>query len=444
MATAPALILAAPASGQGKTVLTLALLRWLRNQGIAVASFKVGPDYIDPAFHQAATGRPCFNLDGWAMDDGLLGGIAAKVAVGAGLVIGEGVMGLFDGANDGTYGGTGSTADLAAQLDIPVVLIVDVRGQAASAAAVVHGFHTRRPGLPLAGVIFNRVGGAGHVQSLHDAMSDVPVPVLGYVPRDERLALPDRHLGLVQAVEHAALDTFLDDAAALVGDLVDTDALTALARPLAASADAATTFPPLGQRIAVARDTAFAFAYPHILAAWSDAGAAVLSFSPLADEAPAADADAVFLPGGYPELHAGRLAANATFLAGLHAAAARGIPVYGECGGYMVLGEHLTDANGQTHAMAGLLPVATSFAKRKMHLGYRTATLAADCALGPAGTAFRGHEFHYATMITADPAAPLFTARDARGQSLGEYGHIRSPVCGSFLHLIAADGDRRA
>jgi len=434
MPAAPALILAAPASGQGKTVLTLALLRHYRNQGVAVASFKVGPDYIDPAFHTAATGRPCRNLDGWAMDGATIGAIAGRTADSADLVVGEGVMGLFDGAPDGR----GSTADLAAQLDIPVVLIVDVRGQAASAAAVVHGFHTRRPGLPLAGAIFNRVGGEGHVRALHDAIADVPVPVLGYVPRDARLALPDRHLGLVQAVEHGELDGFLDGAAELVGSHVDTAALTALARPLAGTAGAI-PFPPLGQRIAVAHDTAFAFAYPHILDAWHDAGAEILPFSPLNDEAP--EGDAVFLPGGYPELHAGRLAANQTFLAGLRAAAARGIPVYGECGGYMVLGERLTDADGAVHAMAGLLPVATSFAERRLHLGYRTATLTADSVLGPAGTAFRGHEFHYATTVTSDPAGPVFAVADGRGNSLGGAGHVRGPVCGAFLHLIARAPD---
>jgi len=436
MFAAPALILAAPASGQGKTVLTLALLRHLRNQGVAVSSFKVGPDYIDPAFHQAATGRPCFNLDGWAMDDGMLAAVAAKAGAEAELVIGEGVMGLFDGAPNGISGGTGSTADLAVHLDIPVVLIVDVRGQAASAAAVVHGFHTRRPDLPLAGVIFNRVGGDGHIQSLRDAMADVSVPVLGYVPRDPRLALPDRHLGLVQAMEHTALDTFLDEAAALVGAHVDTAALTALARSRDSKVATPIPFPLLGQRIAVARDTAFAFAYPHVLMAWHDAGAEVVPFSPLADEAPNAGVDAVFLPGGYPELHAGRLAANGTFLDGLRKAAERRIPIYGECGGYMVLGERLTDADGHSHAMAGLLPVETSFAERKLHLGYRTATLAGVCILGPTGTPFRGHEFHYASTVRNDAADPLFAIRDARGLSLGDTGHIRGSVCGSFLHLI--------
>ncbi|MEO5376140.1 MAG: cobyrinate a,c-diamide synthase, partial [Alphaproteobacteria bacterium] len=336
----------------------------------------------------------------------------------------------------------GSTASLAALTGWPVVLVVDVRGQAASAAAVVQGFARHRPGVTITGVVFNRVGGPRHEAVLRAALArHAPdVAVLGCLAADARLALPSRHLGLVQAVEHPDLEAFLDAAAAVVAASVDVERLVALSRPLRLSAEGlpATPLPPPGQRIAVARDQAFAFAYPAVLDGWRTAGAQVSTFSPLADEPPPADADAVILPGGYPELHAGRLAANGRFLAGLRAAAARGAAVLGECGGYMVLGRVLVDAAGTGHAMAGLLPLATSFASRRLHLGYRVAVLAGDGPLGGEGAAFRGHEFHYATILDegGEDARPLFHISDAGGRSLGTAGLSRGRVAGSFIHLI--------
>jgi cobyrinic acid a,c-diamide synthase len=486
------LIVAAPASGSGKTVVTLALLRALARAGVRVASFKVGPDYIDPAFHAAASGRPCVNLDPWAMRPATVAGLLDEICRGADLVIGEGVMGLFDGAADGT----GSTADLAAATGWPVIFVVDVRGQAASAAALVRGFAAHRADVAIAGVVFNRVGGETHGETLRRAMAvlaqdarhDRPasfdelgtreslggtkndshpelaprvkpgegrtapipawpaggsgrdIPVLGCLPRSESLAMPERHLGLIQAAEQTDLPAFLDRAADLAERHLDLALLRSLARPLQAARPPLALdeagLPPLGQRIAVARDVAFAFAYPTQLARWRAAGASLSVFSPLADEPPAADADAVYLPGGYPELHAGRLAGNAAFLGGLRAAAARGATVYGECGGYMVLGESLTDAGGQAHAMAGLLPLTTSFAERRLHLGYRQAVLTSDCALGRGGSAFRGHEFHYCVVSGEGLDDPLFRCRDARGEPLGDSGRRRGTVMGSFVHLI--------
>ena len=436
--SAPALIIAAPASGSGKTVLTLALLRLLARQGLAVASFKVGPDYIDPGFHAAATGRACFNLDGWAMRPGTLTGLAAAAAEGAQLVIGEGVMGLFDGAVDGT----GSTADVAALLAAPVVLVVDVRGQGQSAAAVVAGFQAHRADVCIAGVLFNRVGGPGHEAMLRDALAPSGMPVLGCLPRDAALVLPERHLGLVQAREAAHLGPFMDAAADLLARHLDVDGLRGLARPMGGVENPAAGPPPLaplGQRIALADDAAFAFSYPHVVAGWRRAGAEITAFSPLADEAPGPGCDAVFLPGGYPELHAGRLAANGGFLDGLRAAANRGAAIYGECGGYMVLGRTLTGADGQTYPMAGLLGLQTSFAERRLHLGYRRLTLAANGPLGGAGAAFRGHEFHYATIVAEDGGDSLFTATDAAGKQLGALGRRAGAVAGSFIHLVDRD-----
>jgi cobyrinic acid a,c-diamide synthase len=345
------------------------------------------------------------------------------------------VMGLFDGAADGR----GSTADLASLLDLPVVLVVDARGMAASAAALVEGFTRHRDDVEVAGIIFNRVGSEGHEKLLRRACDDrFAQPVLGCLPEDPRLELPERHLGLVQADELPDFDDVLDRAAAIVAAQVDLKRLVRLARPfgLGLYGPPARPLRPLGQRTAVARDLAFAFAYPAVLDGWRIAGAEILPFSPLADEPPDARADAVFLPGGYPELHAPRLAGNQAFLRGLRAAAARGASVYGECGGFMVLGEALVDRQGESHVMAGLLPIATSFAEPRLHLGYRRIRLLAPSPLGQAGTTYRGHEFHYASLIEADGAPPLFEISDARQQPLGQTGARTGAVCGSFLHLI--------
>jgi cobyrinic acid a,c-diamide synthase len=429
------LILAAPASGSGKTTLTLALLRHLKRRGQRIASAKVGPDYIDAAFHAAASGTPCLNLDCWAMRRETIAALVGALERTADIVLCEGAMGLFDGAGSA---GRGSTGDLAALTGWPVVLVVDVAGQAGSAAALLRGFMSHRADVPVAGVVFNRVGGPRHAamleNSVHTALPDLRI--LGHVPRHAELALPERHLGLVQAAEHPDLPGFLDRAGELVSGAIDLDALLALARPSRIAAlPAARPLAPLGQRVAVARDVAFAFAYPAMLEGWRQAGAELSLFSPLADEAPDADADAVFLPGGYPELHAGALAARNIFLRGLRRVAA-GAAIYGECGGYMVLGQGLVDAAGQRHAMAGLLPLETSFAERRRALGYRQAELAATGPLGAAGTGFRGHEFHYATIVSEGAGAPLFTVADADGGALGAAGRIQGGVMGSFLHLV--------
>ena len=433
--SAPGLIIAAPASGSGKTVVTLALLRALRAAGVAVASFKAGPDYIDPTFHARASGRRCLNLDSWAMRIETLAGLTDDLARDAGLVIGEGVMGLFDGAVDGR----GSTADLASLFDLPVVLVVDARGMAASAAALVEGFTRHRDDVEVAGVIFNRVGSEAHAALLRRACDDrFAQPVLGCLPDDARLELPKRHLGLVQADELPQLDHFLQGAATLIAAHVDLTRLHRLARPfgLGLYGPPARPLRPLGRRIAVARDQAFAFAYPAVLDGWRTAGAELCFFSPVADEAPDFSADAVYLPGGYPELHAGPLAANRTFVEGMRAAARRGAFIYGECGGFMTLGERLIDRRGQSHAMTGLLPVVSSFAEPRLHLGYRRMRLLAPSPLGQPGISYRGHEFHYAQLVQPGDAPRLFEVTDASHRSLGQAGAQVGNACGSFLHLI--------
>ena len=428
---ASGLILAAPASGSGKTVLCAGLLAHFRKSGRAMRAFKAGPDYIDPGYHRMASGRDCVNLDPWGMRQETLARRAAALCAGADLVIGEGAMGLFDGARDGT----GSTADLAARFRLPVVLVVDARGQGASVAALAEGFVNHRPDVAVAGVILNRVASAAHERLLRDALDARSIAVFGAVPRAEALSLPSRHLGLVQACESEG--PWVEAAATVVAKSIDTDALAALARPLLAGpATPGAAIPPLGQRIAVARDEAFGFCYDALMEDWRAAGAEVVPFSPLADEAPDAAADAVYLPGGYPELHAGRIAGARRFLDGLRAAAARGAVLFGECGGYMVLGRGLTDADGRRHAMAGLLPLETSFQERRLALGYRRACLAADGPLGMAGTAYCGHEFHYCRTVSEGTARPLFAASDATGAPLGVAGMSVGTVSGSFIHLI--------
>ncbi len=437
-------VIAAPSSGSGKTVVTLGLIRHLAARGGGVASAKAGPDYIDPAFHAAAAGGQCLNLDPWAMRPETLAGLAATAAGDAEITVLEGVMGLFDGAFVKPGEKDGSTADLARLTGWPVVLVIDARAQAGSAAAVLKGFAEYRADVTVAGVIFNRVGGARHGDMLRRAseQSSPGIPVLGCLPRAEGLSLPERHLGLVQAVEHPDLEDFIENARALIAEHVDVETLLALARPLAlgGGGQAGPPLEPLGQRIAVARDTAFAFSYASVIGGWREAGAEVSEFSPLEDEAPEADADAVYLPGGYPELHAGRLAAAGNFLGGLRNAAEGGARIFGECGGYMVLGRGLVDAEGRRHAMAGLLGLETSFAEAKLHLGYRRLKTVSEGPLGARGTAFRGHEFHYAKVIGEDGGGALFEAEDAEGNDLGAVGLaggvFGGRVAGSFIHLI--------
>lgn len=431
----PGLLVSAPASGTGKTTVALGLLRALRDDGLSVQPFKSGPDYIDPAFHEAAAGRRSFNLDSWAMDECLFATIAAE-ASGADIVVAEGSMGLFDGVAGRGASGFGSSAETARQAGWSVLLVVDVGGQAQSSAATALGFKAYDPELPFAGVILNRVASPRHERLARLGMDRVGMPVLGVLPRRGDLQLPERHLGLIQAVEHPDLERAISDYAAFLREHVNLDALREIASSTSLPAPGALPNPP-AQRIALARDAAFSFAYPHLLEGWRRAGAEVMPFSPLADEAPDASADLVWLPGGYPELHAGRLADSSRFMDGLrrHAAAR---PVHGECGGYMVLGEALVDKDGNGHRMAGLLGLVTSYEQRKFHLGYRRAVLVAGMPGFGAGCALRGHEFHYSTILE-QPDAPLAEVFDADGKAVPETGSVREHVTGTFFHLIAGE-----
>jgi cobyrinic acid a,c-diamide synthase len=333
---------------------------------------------------------------------------------------------------------------LAARWNVPALLVLDVAGQSQSAAAVAAGFAGYDPAVRLAGVILNRVGSERHRTLVTEAVARRGVPVLGAIPRDAALVLPERHLGLVQAQEHGDLAERLARLADAVETHCDVDAICASAKAWMAGTSPGMTsgevsaLPPPGQRIALASDAAFSFVYPHLLAAWRGAGAEILTFSPLADAAPPDHCDVCWLPGGYPELHAGALAATQTFRVGLARFAATR-PVHGECGGYMVLGEGLVAADGTRHAMTGLLGHATSFAERRLHLGYRAARLLAACPVGAAGTRVRGHEFHHASLIERGADAPLAELRDAQGQPVAESGSRRGNVSGTFFHVIARE-----
>ena len=421
---AKGLVIAAPHSGSGKTLVTLGLLRALKNRGVKVTSAKAGPDYIDPAFHAAATGLPCINLDYWAMGVEAVRFHAGTQAREAELIIIEGVMGMFDGPQ----GAKGSTADLAEALRLPVVLVVDAAKQGQSVAALVEGFRSFRPGVDLAGVILNRVSSDRHEAILHEALSAISIPVLGVLRQIDSLALPSRHLGLVQAQENQQLEAFIERAASRVSRETNLDKILESATSFESYKISELFLPPLAQTISVARDEAFSFAYPHMLQSWRNQGAQLNFFSPLANDTPPR-ADAIFLPGGYPELHAGKLAANNDFLEGLRNF--KGL-IYGECGGYMVLGDGLIDAQGQRHAMAGLLPLTTTFAKRKLHLGYRKLQPLG----GPWKLPLRGHEFHYSTIEAQGGGEPLFQASDAAGNELGLIGQRVGKAMGSYAHVI--------
>ena len=436
------LVIAGLGSGSGKTTLTLGMLRALTRRGIDVGAAKSGPDYIDTAFLTAACGTDAVNLDSHAMPQTMLRDLAHRQA--ARLLLIEGVMGLFDG----TDGGSGSTAALAGVLGLPVLLIIDVRHQAQTAAAIASGMGALlAPDSQLAGVVLNRVASDRHEALIAKALASHDIPLFGCLPASAEIEVPSRHLGLVQAADLAAenaLESRLDAAADLVATHLDLDGIIAAAGPLtkpdapnnaSTSSSAFSTFlNPPGQRVAIAADAAFGFAYAHMLACWRDAGAEILPFSPLADEAPAGDADAIFLPGGYPELHLPLLSTASRFLGGLRDAASNSVRIYGECGGFMTLGQRIIDKEGTAFSMAGLLDLETSFAARKLHLGYRQIT--AHGGDWPGSAPLTAHEFHY-TTATAATGDPLFDATTPSGKALGPMGLVKGSVSGSYAHIIA-------
>lgn len=434
--TPRAIIIGAPRSGSGKTSLTIGLLRAFARRGVKVRGVKTGPDYIDPGFHAVATGKSGLNLDSWAMEPALVAHLLHQATTGTDLLLIESAMGLFDGI-PGEENRSGAAADLARTMGIPVLLVLDISGQSQTVGALACGFQHYDPSVHIAAVALNRAGSDRHVRLSGDAIRALGLPLVGAVRRDPTLTLPERHLGLVQASENPDIDSHIERLADAMEASLDLDAILAAATPLALpAASAAKGIVPPGQRIAIAEDAAFTFLYPHLRESWHSAGAELKHFSPLANETPPEECDVCWLPGGYPELHAGLLAAADGFRTGL-TRFAETRPVHGECGGYMALGESLTDASGRTHRMAGLLSHSTSFATRRMNLGYRRAALLANGLLGPRGTVIRGHEFHYACVSQPGDDQPFAALADGERREIGMAGGRRGLVSGTFFHAIA-------
>ena len=424
----PALIIAGAASGTGKTTVTMAIIAALRSKGVAVAAAKTGPDYIDGHFLSAASQYPCLNLDPWAMTPTTLRARLAEHSAGSDLTIIEGVMGLYDGAIDGT----GTTADLADALGAPVILVLDASRQNQSIAAIAHGFCTFRPGVNVAGIIATRLASSRHTAMVREAFQAANLPLIAALPNDPALSIPSRHLGLVQAREQTDLDALLETAANWAALHINVKQLQTLAQSPGDGGERR-PIPPLGQRIAITCDDAFTFSYAHMLSDWRTAGAEISFFSPLANEAPPTNADAVFLTGGYPELHGAQLAAADHFRSGLRKRAESGATIYGECGGYMVLGRALVDANGTTHLMTGLLDHVATFADQKRQIGYRRLETIAPAKLPQR---LMAHEHHRSQLAEAGTDGPLFDAFDGVGQSFGPIGGQRGNVFGSYAHII--------
>ncbi len=432
----PPLIIAAPSSGCGKTTFTLGLLAALRRRKVAVAPFKVGPDYIDPGLHAAACGRVSRNLDGWMCGETKVMEAFARGCLGAEVAVVEGVMGLYDGASGGSD--AGSTAEIARLLGGSVILVVDARSQARSAAALVLGFTRFAPDIEFAGIVFNRVGSLRHEALLREAVASVPglPPVLGCLPRDEEIAMPERHLGLVTAAdlqEHGALFARLADR---VERHVDLDALLRRGRVSTAHEETAGAARSGNVKskdltpIAVARDEAFCFYYPENLELLETAGARIVFFSPLRDGDLPEGIRGIYLGGGYPELHAAALAENATLRKQIREGAAAGLPIYAECGGLMYLAEEIDG-----RPMCGVFPARAAMLPRRRALGYREVTFAVDTPLGPAGATMRGHEFHYSQMAVPAAVPRVYRLSRPDGEDLGLEGYRLGNVLGSYVHL---------
>jgi len=432
----PVIVVGGVSSGVGKTTITLGLLEAFRRRGLVVQGFKVGPDFIDPGFHTLATGRPAFSLDGWMCGRDYVTASVAQHAADADVAVVEGVMGCFDGIDGASE--AGSTAEIAKWLGAPVVLVLDAGAMARSAAAVLLGFERFDLDVELAGVVFNRVGGPLHRRWLEEAVTRAcKSRVLGALPYDPALVLRERHLGLVTAVEGSYGEEARRRLAALIEEHVDVDALLAVARSgierrpvgsrLAAPVSVAT--------IAVARDEAFQFYYEDNLEMLEDAGAHVVRWSPLHD-AELPDADALYLGGGYPELHTRALSANGELRRQVRAFAESGRPVYAECGGLMYLAGALTDLDGEAWPMVGVLPITVSMREPGLTIGYREIETMAASLLGPAGTRARGHEFHRSTLgpFSDQPARAHLVTDGQRGTPRAE-GFAAHGVLASYVHL---------
>ncbi len=431
------LIIAGTSSGVGKTTVTLAILAALRQRGRRVQPFKAGPDFIDPGHHTAATGRPSRNLDGWMLGADLNRAILTKAAVDADISIIEGMMGLFDGSSP--VNEVGSTAEIAKQLDAPVLLVIDGSAMARSAAAMVSGYAQFDPALRVAGVLFNRVGSEGHYQLLKEAVEQhTNVAVVGYLRPDQAVTITDRHLGLATAMEQGTGELY-DRLAKAAAETIDLDLVEALAQS-AGNLEAGSVSPSVMSRaekpvrVGVAHDPAFCFYYQDNLELFEAAGAEVVKFSPLNDQV-LPDVTMLYLGGGYPELYGEKLTGNVAMREAIRAFAERGGTIYAECGGMMYLTQAIRDFKGQSHDMVGLFPAEAVMKKSGLTLGYRTVELSQTCILGVSGVIARGHEFHYSSLVPRGPLDFACSLSDARGDSKGQDGLVLGNVLALYTHL---------
>ena len=441
----PRIVIGAAASGVGKTTIAAGIIAVLRRQGLVVQPFKCGPDYIDPSYHERAAGRPCRNLDAWMLNDSQLLAGFSRACRDADIAVIEGVMGLFDGSN--WHDEHASTARIAKLLDAPVILVVDIAGAARSAAAVVLGCQHFDPDLPLRGVVLNFAGSEGHAKGCAEAIAGITgLPILGWLPRDSKLQIPERHLGLVPGSEHRDPSSLIAGIADAVAERFDLRAITEIARtagdlPESPLSAAVVRREPALKRpvIAVARDDAFCFYYPENLELLTEAGADIEFFSPLQGQQPAANAAGVYLGGGYPELHAAELASNVGLWQALKALRLRDAPIYAECGGFMVLTEALIDGEGRRWPMAGLIPGVARMTGKLAALGYRHATAARSNLLTDGGDVLRGHEFRYSTWECNEPICGdqvAWQVRGTRTDAPGDSGgFVRGNLLASYLHI---------
>lgn len=441
----PRVVIAGTSSGVGKTTATLAILAALRERGRRVQPFKVGPDFIDPSHHRAATGRPSRNLDGWMLGAELNRSIFVRSAADADISIVEGMMGLFDGSSP--VNDIGSTAELAKQLEASVILVVDGSAMARSAAAMVAGYARFDPGLCVAGVLFNRVSNDGHYKLLKAAVEqETDVVAVGYLRPDPELSIPDRHLGLTMALEQPDCRLY-DRLAKAAFDTVDLDRLQALANACAPFPRVSELImPPRSRtvRIGVAQDQAFCFYYEDNLERLTAAGGELVAFSPLHDAKLPDDVGMLYLGGGYPELHGATLAANRPMKSAIRRFGAEGGTIYAECGGMMYLTEGIRDCDGRMHEMVGIFGAEAAMQRTGMTVGYRAMAVTQSCVLGPIGLTARGHEFHYSTITPTGPLTYACALTDAQGESKGFDGMVVDKTLGLYTHLNFASQSRLA
>jgi cobyrinic acid a,c-diamide synthase len=435
-----AFVIAGPASGVGKTTVTLAIMAALRKRGLMVQPFKCGPDFIDGGHHSRVCGRASRNLDGWMLSADANRRIFSHAAKEADVCVIEGVMGLFDGA-DGKSD-AGSTAEIAKWLGLPVILVMDASSIARSAAALVHGFETFDPAVKVVGVIFNRVGGPGHFRLLKDALTNSTSALpLGYLSSDQRIRIPERYLGLITAGENLLPDSALSLLGQLAEDSIDLDKLLECAnfvpaqRQAALIADAEPAAGVDSIRLGVARDKAFCFYYEDNLDSLRKAGAEIVEFSPLNDPSLPAALDALYFGGGYPELFAKQLSANGQMLASIKHAAQEGLPIYAECGGLMHLAKEIVTKDGVSFPMAGVLPLRVQMTDRLVNFGYNEVSFTCDCLLGPAAKKARGHSFHCSKIIDAGPFEHVYKTRNSLTGREEPEGFRIGNVLASYIHL---------